>query len=968
TTSFKQNNLTEFKKYIEDPDSKIHKYIGENGVVYTYDTRFGIYTYDSEDALVNTDGSTLRTDNKYSFMNMMMRSMTMMTGTSSNFQELMPGTDGALISRTVTDNYEVIYGTMPDSYDDLVLVLDANNEIEATFLYQLGFLPTSEYKEIAKRIEDGDEVQEEQRRLDYAAICAQEFSLVPECDRYVKGDDGIYTLIDENSPEFDQLLQDAVKLHITAVIRPKEELDTMFITQPVGYTSALTDYLIDYTSRSEIVRAQEDDPDVNILNGLHFDADGSTDKLADVKNYIDGMGVSEKATLYQTILMLEQMREMGSDAQPETEATSETKSFEEALGSFSPLSEKPQASTRRSAAPRGAMAAHLGNFLGAGLHRLEAEIRTGITAQDPAPAGIAIADFRLMRAPDKTIYQLGEPLDLTGGIIHDSFVALNENGEPELIDNLQPLDFAEYTLQADAFDSTRPGIYPITVVKDYTDTNGEPAQESVVFYTMVIDPAMVAGTTDPTEPVTEPTELPTDETAPAESTDPTETTTETSPRFVFPTLPTDLTFPTLPTDLTLPTMPNVDFSDFFSDVLADALDKYMKKQTDNGTAFSGFSGMSPTDMAALYSQMMGGSGVSLPSGSANDLASLYAQMMGGSGASLPAGTSQNDLAALYAQMMGGSGAALPAGTSPNDMAALYAQMMGGGTGTTGTTMPSDMAALAAQMAGQTGLTQEQMADMYTKMYGNITPEDIEKMMAVAEMSEPELAEALDEYMKDPDEDILLEVYDRYIAAGSYDSNMTTFGVVSREAPSAINIYVDSFAAKEGISSCIKEYNETATEEDQISYTDYIGLLMSSVTTIVNAISYILIAFVAVSLIVSSIMIGIITYISVLERTKEIGILRAIGASKHNISQVFNAETFIIGLCSGLIGVGLSWLTLIPGNLLIHSLAKTDSINAILPIPAALILIAISIFLTLVGGFIPAKKASTKDPVTALRTE
>ena len=148
----------------------------------------------------------------------------------------------------------------------------------------------------------------------------------------------------------------------------------------------------------------------------------------------------------------------------------------------------------------------------------------------------------------------------------------------------------------------------------------------------------------------------------------------------------------------------------------------------------------------------------------------------------------------------------------------------------------------------------------------------------------------------------------------------------------------------------------------------VGTLMSSVTDIIDIISYVLIAFVAISLVVSSIMIGVITYISVLERKKEIGILRAIGASKGNISQVFNAETFIIGLCAGLIGIGLTLLILIPGNMLIHQLAGTTDINAVLPVGAAVILILLSVFLTLLGGLIPSKKAAKSDPVTALRTE
>ena len=215
---------------------------------------------------------------------------------------------------------------------------------------------------------------------------------------------------------------------------------------------------------------------------------------------------------------------------------------------------------------------------------------------------------------------------------------------------------------------------------------------------------------------------------------------------------------------------------------------------------------------------------------------------------------------------------------------------------------------------------------------------------------------------------MISIYDTYISPGSYDDNMKEFGVVDLATPSSINIYVDSFEDKDGIRTAVDNYNNGAREKDKISYTDYVALLMSSVTTIINVISYILIAFVAVSLIVSSIMIGIITYISVLERTKEIGILRAIGASKRNISQVFNAETFIIGLCSGIIGIGLSELILIPSNAIIHSLMGTTDVNATIPVVAGIVLVVISVLLTLIGGLIPAKKAAKKDPVIALRSE
>ena len=202
---------------------------------------------------------------------------------------------------------------------------------------------------------------------------------------------------------------------------------------------------------------------------------------------------------------------------------------------------------------------------------------------------------------------------------------------------------------------------------------------------------------------------------------------------------------------------------------------------------------------------------------------------------------------------------------------------------------------------------------------------------------------------------------------SYEENIRKLGIADLENPDGISIYPKDFDSKEEIVKIIDEYNKDLEENEKIEYTDVVGIMMSSVSTIVNVISSVLIAFVAISLIVSSIMIAIITYISVIERTKEIGILRSIGASKKDISRVFNAETLIEGLAAGVLGILVTLLLNIPINIIIKRLVNISHIS-VLPVDGAIALIIISVVLTVLAGFIPAKIASKKDPVEALRSE
>jgi len=231
------------------------------------------------------------------------------------------------------------------------------------------------------------------------------------------------------------------------------------------------------------------------------------------------------------------------------------------------------------------------------------------------------------------------------------------------------------------------------------------------------------------------------------------------------------------------------------------------------------------------------------------------------------------------------------------------------------------------------------------------------------------AKELDKWLtSSPDEKILLTVYDQYITGSTYEENLNAFGYIDTDYPSSVNIYADSFEDKDLLAECIKNYNENVSEEQAITYQDFAAMLTSSLTSIINGISYVLVAFVAISLFVSGIMIGIITHISVMERTKEIGILRALGASKRNISQVFNAETFIIGWCSGLLGIIITLIGTIPINAIIEARTGIENLDAQLPFTSALMLMLINIEITIKGGLIPDMKAEKKNPVVALRTE
>ena len=644
----KENDLKAFKEYIEteraDENSTTGLKEALNGVQYTYDMDMLVYAK-------NTDGTIIKSDTRALLQDILLQNFGMdMTGmlnfgestgimsgmeamssltTGSSivlWQEMLPGDNGKLVSPVLENQYDVVYGSWPTQYDEVVLVVDENNELDDMTLYALGLKSEEEIDKVVDAALNKTELEIKENKWSYEEICNMEFRTILNSDCY-KFDEstGLYTDLRDTDAGLRYLYDNGISLKVTGIIRPNEDTVSGMISGSIGYTSRLTEYVIEHSKNSSAVNAQLNDPSTDIFTGLPFkeNTGNMTDaqKATEFKNYISALDEKGKANAYTKIMSI-----------PSEEQINAT--VEQTLGSMT---------------------------------------RTDMEA--------------------KMIAALTEQMDM------------NE------------ADIGEY-----------------------------------------------------------------------------------------------------------------------------------------------ISAMSDEEMKELFEKMI-----------AEQFKTQYATQV--------------------QQQMSGM---------------TSAQLSG-----------------ALDMAMKSYTTQ-QCADYYDN---------------VLEFSESD-----------------------------YDSNLRQLGYVNLDSPATINLYASSFENKDIIENAIASYNDTVDDLEEIQYTDYVGIMMSSVTAIINAITYVLIAFVAVSLIVSSIMIGVITLISVQERTKEIGILRAIGASKKNVSTMFNAETVIIGFTSGLLGVLITYLLCIPINLILHHLTGIGNLSAYLPIPVAIVLILISVILTLFAGIIPSKSAAKKDPVVALRSE
>ena len=634
-----KNDLKAFKEHLEQKvaDSNEVLYGAVNGIQYSYDLDMQIYTENIDGEILHSDYQKIITDLMLKYVGVDMSALSNLGGASPMFsmssmgsrlwQELLPGKDGAPINDLLLEQYDVVYGSWPNSYDEIVLVLDENNELDDIALYALGLISNEEIDNLANASINGTKLEEkESKKWSYEEICNTEYKAILNADCYHYDESsGLYSDLRKTDAGLKYLYDNALPLKITGIIRPNKESTTAMLKGSIAYTSELTKHLIDISKDKDVIKAQLNSPDTDILTGLPFNT--TTGSLSDkeketaFREYVKSLNTNEKAKTYIAVSSI-----------PDKEFLQQQ-------------IESVKSKTNRA--------------------EMQAQIAAG----------------------------LSEQMSVSGDEINKYLAAMTDEEFDELF----------------------------------------------------------------TKSITE----------------------------------------------------------------------QIKKQ---------YSEKVSAQMSAMSTEQLA-------------------------------------------------------------------------------------AALDISLASY---TTEQCAVYYDE---------------VTEFSE-----------------------------NTYEQNLLDMGYIDLNSPSAINIYAASFENKDIITDEIKSYNDNVDELKQIKYTDYLGIMMSSITTIINAITYVLIAFVAISLIVSSIMIGVITLISVQERTKEIGILRAIGASKKNVSSLFNAETVIIGIASGLLGVLITYLLCLPINAILHAITGINNLNALLPVGAAVILVAISVCLTLISGIIPSRSAAKKDPVTALRSE
>ncbi len=945
------NNLEAFRAWLEAGGGGIKDMAH---VDYDYDFDFDFYTTDEDGVILKCDVMSLMESAMGSmfggdYSSYFSSSMGSMYSSMDVWSELLAGDGGELISQQTKDQYEMLYGRWPENYDEVVLFISPRNEISDLMLYALGLMPSDEMEQVMTDMMNGKEVETDKRSWTYEELANISFKLILPAEYWqYDAATGAYTDMSATDAGMDYLYNSddvGLRLKVSGVARALPDTNGR-ASGSIGYTSALTAWAIDATGGMEIVQKQLDDPDTDVFTALPFPTEDDVEptdqeKAKAIAEHLSGLSTLEKAEAYIDV-MSQPSKEYVDGIVDGQMADMTRESIEEMILEQYASEMGVDEETIRS---------YIADMSDEELFdRVREAIESAVTrqyAQMVSQQLSALSTDQLAELLDGALEGAGENSDAgddgaedTGAAATALSAARTEAGRIVTLSAPATAELAIRTLAAPL---------PAETAQPGASSDPEPA------------PAPTESAPEPSESAPEPSASP----APEESAAPSESLPPEESAAPSESLPPEESAE--PGESVEPSAPAIQLPEGWE---AWGMAEWMAWFQQSGMSMEEAFAVLPPEAQARLAELF-----PFPPASSNPETSPQPSESPEPGASqeptesIPPTETPSQEPTPSNQ--------LPAGWQSWGAAQWMAWFQGSGMSMQQAyaTLPPAAQARVAQL-----FSQAQTPGASSPLPGG---SDIPGVSGVPGLSGlpgglqgdiPGLSGETGGTAQGPFEDWqLVYLYDNYMPAtvsdSTYEENLDRLAYVRSESPSTISIYATTFAEKDQIADLIAEYNASVeNEDDQITYTDYVALLMSSITDIISGISYLLIAFVSISLIVSSIMIGIITNISVLERTKEIGILRAVGASKRDVSRVFNAETFIVGLAAGLLGILVSVLLTFPINAVIHDLTDLTDLNAVLPPAGAVVLVCISMVLTVVAGLIPARSAARKDPVEALRSE
>lgn len=931
------NNLPPLKEYLESGESDIWDYV--KAIEYIYGVEPQIYSLEDDEYRQVHPDTTITSLMGMGSTIMSSTMMASMTGVNVFYQ--MPENENLYI-----DQYDVLAGRWPENYNECVLVLSSNGSISDIVMYTLGLADYSILEDLLNQFVNGEDavITEEYDSFTYDEVLGLTFKLVSAADYYQY--DSEYELWVDKTDDDDymmNLVTNGEDLTIVGIVQPAEDAVSTALSSGINYLPSLVTHVSELAEKSEIVQAQMADPDTDVLTGEPFgedsDADFDLESLfnIDTDALQDAFDISSLTDSLSDSLDLSDAFDLDADSLD----LSSVVDFSD-MDLNLDLTGMDLSSIDMSNIDLSGMdldfdldlsSIDLSSIDLSELGEIDmSSLMSGVSINVSAESVAALASTILSGYTD---YAEANSLATYSDLSEDFSSYLTSDTARSTLSNLLieiMEENGEVSISSDGLDEMLSSI-----VSDYEsyvaeqvgsgDSEDEDGDETVSVSTADY---LATGRAQKIF----------DEWAESHITVSGDITiTDEQMQEIASALADGYASYAADNDKT--TVESV--QEGFSEYLA----------SDEATATMSAGLMSMLDLSGLESQM-----TAIVQSYTQSVMSAYTEAL--TEAVMSAMESQ--MTSLETQMTAAMASQMTA-VQEQITSAITEQMSG---------LESQItSALSSTMESVMSEIVDQLSDSMETAMNDMMDELADSMEDALQIDEDALADAF-EFNLDSDE--LMEIMTSLSSSGStsYESTLESLGYLDENGLEEIDLYPKDFDSKDEVLAILDNYNElkraAGDEDDVITYTDTVGTMMSSVTTIMDVISYVLIAFVSISLIVSSIMIGVITYISVLERTREIGILRAIGASKGNISQIFNAETLIIGLCAGLLGVGLSELLLIPINAAVHSVAGSTDINAVLTFSNAAILVALSMVLTFIGGLIPSGQAAKKDPVTALRTE